>query len=219
MGHLNQLTDAQRHRGKFRGPFLEIGSRDYGSTMNLRDVFTDDTYVGIDMLEGKSVDFVLDLTRPFEEVDAALGGRHFGSVFCLSVLEHCSQPFTMAETITRLLRPGGAAYISVPYAWVFHGYPSDYWRFTHEGVKKLVPDLVFDEAECAFSTDIDGDFRPLDNELSRIHFSTTWHRKRGHAVRGLASGLLRGTRLAHWITRHRYVMPPTMVDMIGTKPQ
>ncbi len=220
MGDINQYHYVEQNRAKFRGHVLEVGSRDYGSTQNLRTLFSDREYVGIDMTEGKSVDLVLDLTRPFEEVDAALAGRRFGTVFCLSVLEHCSQPFVMADNITRLLEPDGVVCISVPFAWKFHGYPSDYWRFTHEGVKKLFPEIEFEPESACAVTDMTDDFRPVDEDLRRFRIAGSWHRKRGHYLRAVTADCLRlfGFMGAiRWLTRHRYLLPPTMIDMIGTR--
>ena len=96
-------------------------------------MFQGEDYLGVDMLEGRRVDKVVDFTHPFEEVDAAVEGRRFGTIICMSVLEHCDQPFLMAENITRLLVPGGSLVVSVPFVFKFHGFPSDYWRFTPEG--------------------------------------------------------------------------------------
>jgi len=221
MGFKNHELFIKRHQTRFRGPFLEIGAKDYGSTVNLRAMFPGETYVGIDMAEGKGVDLTLDLTRPFEEIDAALAGRRFGTVFCLSVMEHCAQPFLMADNITRLLAPGGMLYVSVPYAWKFHGYPSDYWRFTPEGVKKLFPGLAFDMAEARTSTDVVGDIQPVDEDLARIRISASWQREKGRFLRGLGAGmlsLLGALGLIAWLTRHRYLMPPTCIEMIGCAP-
>jgi SAM-dependent methyltransferase len=220
MGYKNHELFIRQHKEKFRGPFLEIGAKDYGSTVNLRAIFPGETYVGIDMEDGNGVDLVFDLTRPFDEIDKALAGRRFGSVFCLSVMEHCAQPFLMASNITQLLMPGGCLYISVPYAWKFHGYPSDYWRFTHEGVKKLFPDLAFDMTSARASTDVIGDFHPIDEDLCRMRISGGWQRKRGRTLRGIGASLLallgKGG-LFSWLTRHRYLMPPTCIEMIGVR--
>ncbi|MEE9212986.1 MAG: hypothetical protein V3U29_10060 [Phycisphaeraceae bacterium] len=73
----------------FEGPFLEIGSRKYNDACSLRSLFPHQHYVGINMPAGDDVDLVIDLTRPFDEIDAAFGGRRFGTICCLSVLEHC----------------------------------------------------------------------------------------------------------------------------------
>lgn len=61
----SQLKFVQAHRSELRGPFLEVGSRDYGSTQDLRALFSGETYVGVDLSEGKSVDRIVDLTLPF----------------------------------------------------------------------------------------------------------------------------------------------------------
>lgn len=222
MGFKNHELFIGQHRDRFEGPFLEIGAKDYGSTVNLRSLFPGETYVGIDMQDGKGVDRVLDLTSPFEEIDAALQGQRFGAIFCLSVLEHCAQPFLMAGNITKLLRPGGCLYVSVPHAWKFHGYPSDYWRFTHEGVRKLFPDLVFDMAIARTSTDVPGDFRPVDEDLCRTRLKGGWHRRRGHMLRGIGADMLAmlgAMGPLRWLTRHRYLMPPTCIEMIGVLPK
>ena len=142
MGDINQCQFVLRHKDALSGPFLEIGSRDYGSTQDLRSFFPGETYVGVDLSAGDSVDKVLDLTQPFEVIDEALEQQRFGTIFSLSVMEHCDQPFLMAENMTCLLKPGGRIVLSVPFAWKFHGYPSDYWRFTQEGVKKLFPKIT-----------------------------------------------------------------------------
>ena len=110
MGDLNHLLFVQKFRKELAGPVLEVGSRDYGNTQSLRPLFAGESYVGADIVEGDGVDLVLDLTRPFEEVSAGLEERRFRTIFCLSVLEHCEQPFRMAENITRLREPGGKVY-------------------------------------------------------------------------------------------------------------
>ncbi len=145
MGSINQLLFVKRHASELAGPFLEVGSKDYGNTQDLRSVFRGrGEYVGADIEAGPGVDVVLDFTRPFAEVDNQLAGRRFGTIFCLSVMEHCTQPFAMADNLTQLLLPGGKLCIAVPFAFQFHAYPSDYWRFTHEGIKILFPRLQFD---------------------------------------------------------------------------
>jgi len=222
MGFKNHELFIASHKSRFMGPFLEIGSRDYGSTVNIRSLFPGEPYIGVDMSAGKGVDKVIDFTLPFAELDQALEGLRFGTIFCLSVLEHCDQPFRMAENITRLLKPGGVLYVSVPYVWKFHGYPSDYWRFTHEGVKKLFPDLSFDMDVAQLSTDVEGDFRPVDENLSKLRIKGTWIRKnQGRFLRSLSGDLLAlGGKLGffRWLTQHRYLMPPTMIDMVGKLP-
>ena len=220
MGDPNQLSFINRNKSLFKGPFLEVGSHDYGETQALRPVFAGEgEYVGLDMIEGPGVDLTLDLTLPFDQIDAKLNGQRFGTIFCLSVMEHCAQPFLMAQNMTKLLAPGGRICISVPFAWEFHGYPSDYWRFTHEGVKLLFPDLAFDDSRDVWCTSRPGDFHPLDKQIGRIAYSTKPHFRAKRYLRGLCAGMFRFLAkigLFRWMAGYPYTLAPTGVFMIGT---
>jgi len=69
--------------------------------------------------------------------DTRLSDNSFDLVLCTQVLEHCQDPFRGIDEIQRILKPGGFAIISVPHIWFYHPHPSDYWRFTQEGVLQL----------------------------------------------------------------------------------
>ena len=66
MGDINQLDYIQTYREEFQSPILEVGLHDYGATQNLRSLFGNEDYVGIDMNGGAGVDLVLDLTQSFK---------------------------------------------------------------------------------------------------------------------------------------------------------
>jgi hypothetical protein len=71
------------------------------------------------------------------------------------------------------------------------------------------------------STDVVGDLRPVDEDLARIRISASWQREKGHFLRGIGAGLLSVLGvlgLTTWLTRHRYLMPPTCIEMIGCAP-
>lgn len=220
MGDLNQLLFIERHAPLLDGPYLEVGAKDYGSTQELGSVLRNPgRHVRVDLEPGERVDVVLDLTLPFDQIDGALGGERFGTVFCLSVLEHCTDPFGMAENLTRLLRPGGRICISAPFAWRFHGYPSDYWRFTHEGVKQLFGQLDFPPEMSVSATSRDGELKRLDRQIGKIPFASKPHRRAGHPLRGVTAkslALLAKLGVLRWLAGYRYVLAPTNVMMIGT---
>jgi len=221
VGDVNQRIFVEKFAERLSGPFLEVGSKDYGTTQDLRALFAvDQEYIGVDRAEGPGVDIVVDLTQDFQSVDARLQGRRFGTIFCLSVLEHCDQPFTMAENLTRLLKPGGWLCISVPFAWQVHAYPNDYWRFTPEGVRKLFPQIQFDMRESLAATSRQNDFRPLDDELGKISFSFSKHRAGGHTLRAISAKFLKvlsRVGVLSWLTGYRHVFAPTGVLMIGRR--
>lgn len=221
MGDINQLNFILRRAGQFCGPFLEIGSKDYGSTQDIRSIFSkQDEYIGLDMEAGPGVDMVLDLTSEFDHVDDKLGRRRFGTIFCLSVLEHCSNPFKMAENLTDLLKSDGKICLSVPFAWQVHGYPNDYWRFTPEGIKILFPQIQFDMMNCVAATSKQDDFRPLNDDLGKISFSFGSHRANGHILRGVSAKVLKVLSrigVLSWLTGYRHLFAPTGVLMIGAR--
>jgi hypothetical protein len=201
MGDLNQRLYVEARAARFAPPYLEVGSRgygrDYGSGQDLRGLFAErGEWLGVDLQPGPGVDIVQDLAAPWDVVDAALAGRRFGTVFCLSVLEHCRRPF----------------------AWKFHGYPSDYWRFTHEGVKQLFPGVAFADADTVLASERDRHTLPVDADMGRIPFSFGSWRRRGHPLRGLAAGGLRQLArlgLLRWLAGTRYVLVPSHLLMTG----
>lgn len=100
-------------------------------------------FVGIDLFPGLNVDVTADLCSPdFQSGHPELVGR-FGLVFASALLEHVADPFAAARNLSALIRPGGHLFCSGPWVWGYHGYPDDYWRFSHAGLAKLFPELVW----------------------------------------------------------------------------
>lgn len=93
-----------------------------------------DDALGVDMQHGDGVDIVHDMERPLPK---DLG--QFDHVVCVSVLEHCRQPWKVARTIESCLVREGTIYLSVPVVWRFHAYPNDYWRFLRGGIEVIFP--------------------------------------------------------------------------------
>lgn len=220
MGDINQLLYVKKYAECFKGPYLEVGSKDYGNTQDMRSLFAaKDEYIGVDMQAGAGVDVVANMTTEFSKIDETLGNRRFGTIFCLSVLEHCDQPFKMGENMTRLLAKGGKVVISAPFCWKLHGYPSDYWRFSPDGIRKLFPEIDFNEDQCFTCTAKKNDFRKLDNDLCRISFSLSRHQKDGHLFRGISAKFLRflsKIKIYDWLAGYSYVYPATNILMIGS---
>lgn len=145
MSDWNQRKFVLDNWKRIRGPILEIGSKWYGGTMqsNFRPDLPGREYVGTDLEEGRDVDVVCDITKT-DEVRDRLGVSRFHTVICLSVLEHCWQPFWAAQNIASVMAPGGILFLSVPFVWRQHGFPNDFWRFTPAGVRVLFPDFQVD---------------------------------------------------------------------------
>ena len=191
MGDINQLTYLKRVMPSVDGPVLEIGSKDYGSTSSFRDFYRVPEYVGIDMEAGKNVDLVVDLTQGTGE----LRRGHFTLGICCSVLEHVRRPWTFAEHLTDVMRPGGALYMSVPWVWRYHAYPDDYFRFSWRGVMELFP--AFTWSAICYSTNVPGEFVDITPENTGVDYSLAAH--------------------ADTPAGQRKYLPYLMVNMLGRK--
>src|SRR3954464_5771830 len=108
MGDRNQYRWVERHRARLRTPVLEIGSRHYAkeTSSDLRSLCAGHEYLGVDMSVGDNVDLVVDFTQSFVDVDRVLGGRRFGTILCLSVMEHVSDIVSFANNLTAITAPG-----------------------------------------------------------------------------------------------------------------
>jgi SAM-dependent methyltransferase len=158
VGDRNQRLFLTRALPSVEGPVLEVGSRDYGNTESFRDVYTQNEYVGVDLTPGDNVDRVFDLAAGVGELPEG----HFALAICCSVLEHVRRPWDAAANLTRLLRPGGAIYVAVPWVWRHHAYPDDYWRFSWRGIAELFPGIAW--TRMAYSTNVPEEFHELSRD-------------------------------------------------------
>lgn len=83
---------------------------------------------------------ILDYTTKVDLLKS-IKGKKYGLGICMDLLEHTSQPFIVAETITNSLKKNALLFVTAPFVWELHNYPKDYWRFTDEGLKALFPKL------------------------------------------------------------------------------
>lgn len=196
MGDVNQKLYLKKVLPSTEGPILEIGSKDHGNTVDFRSEFPGAPYLGIDMESGKNVDAVVDLTKiPMPDF---LPQSHFSLVICCSVLEHVRRPWLMAENITALLRPGGMAFVSVPWVWRYHPYPDDYFRFSWRGIMEIFPELEW--RHPAYSTNVEGEIFRIDMDAPGLDDRMAVHLKVGD-------------------NGNRKYLPYLMVQMIGRKPR
>jgi len=120
--------------------FLEIFNVE-GKKINLgsgpRRLARDVINVDIEQFEG--VDIVSDITKlPFADASVSM-------IVCDNVLEHVENPDSVLKEIYRILIPSGVAYISTPFLYPFHSSPSDYTRWTDQGLRKLCEDFTMVE--------------------------------------------------------------------------
>jgi SAM-dependent methyltransferase len=99
---------------------------------DLRPLFEGRPYTGTDMREGPGVDRVEDL-RSLSYADGEVG-----TALCLDTLEHCEDPPQACRELARVVGQGGVAVVSSVMLFGIHAYPSDYFRFTPEGLRSML---------------------------------------------------------------------------------
>ncbi|MCI0459254.1 MAG: methyltransferase domain-containing protein [Gemmataceae bacterium] len=91
--------------------------------------------VTFDAFPGPEVDIVGDIHQlPIDD-------NSFDCVFCTGTLEHVADPFQAVHEIHRVIKPGGIVHIDVPFIQGYHADPTDYWRFTLDGLKLLAKEF------------------------------------------------------------------------------
>ena len=125
---------------------------------------------GLEIEAGPGVDIVgsaLDL--PFEDETVDL-------IVTQEVLEHVPDPFLAMREIHRVLKPGGRAYVQLPFVIGFHPCPTDYWRFTDQGIIELAVQAGFDAPTARQSVGPATGFYRIAVEFFAILFSRPWSR-------------------------------------------
>jgi SAM-dependent methyltransferase len=63
---------------------------------------------------------------------------HFDAILCIAVLEHVANPEEVMAEMFRVLKPGGHIVLEVPFLQPEHKVPTDFQRYTRDGLELLV---------------------------------------------------------------------------------
>lgn len=116
------------------GRVMEVGTRRWGlEPTHHKAVFQKASeYVMVDFMDGDDVDVVSDL-HDLKEFD----NSSVDVFYAASVFEHVQYPWVAAGAIMRVLKAGGWGYVATHQTFPVHGYPSDYTRWTDNGLRSL----------------------------------------------------------------------------------
>ena len=81
------------------------------------------------------------LIRPDGRVDVP--DQSCDVVLSTQVLEHVVSPKTYLDECRRLLRPGGRVIVSTHGYWWYHPDPTDFWRWTGDGLRRQIEEAGF----------------------------------------------------------------------------
>lgn len=125
-----ELVDLHK-AGLLKGIVLNAGS-------GWRDVkhLVDGTVVNQDLSYPGDTRADLDIVSPLSEIPRDDGT--FDGVLCIAVLEHVENPAKALAELYRVTKPGGFLVCSVPFLQPEHKVPTDYQRYTRDGLETLL---------------------------------------------------------------------------------
>ena len=70
-------------------------------------------------------------------------------VLATEVFEHCPQPENVLKEISRVLKPGGVLFFTVPFLWNLHNIPNDEYRYTPFSLNRHLENSGFEQIELS----------------------------------------------------------------------
>lgn len=96
-------------------------------------------HVGADFAGNSDADILIDQNGTVECEDAS-----FDCVLSSQVLEHVTSPQQYLGEAERLLKPGGSLIVSTHGIWPYHPDPTDFWRWTADGLQAEIKRAGFE---------------------------------------------------------------------------
>jgi SAM-dependent methyltransferase len=131
----------ERYSSLYKGVLYDLGAGE----SPYRDFFLRhaDAYVAIDW-SGSLHETKPDIEANLNEA-LPIDSEVADTVVSLSVLEHLCEPQTMLNEAFRVLRPGGAIVLQVPFQWSVHEAPHDHYRYTPYGLEYIFKKAGFQD--------------------------------------------------------------------------
>lgn len=128
------------HAAAFEGEVLNAGAGD----RDLRSLVPGRVH-NQDIAEGlHSAD--IDIVSPLEQIPVE--DDFFDAIVCNAVLEHVSNPEEVMAEFARVAKPGAVLYLCVPFMQPEHPDPTDFQRYTIDGLKLLAERHGFEVREA-----------------------------------------------------------------------
>jgi len=149
MPDYNQIEFLKNNINYIKEPIIIIGSKEYdfdnyNFKIELNKLGQNDI-TGIDIQDGSGVDIVLDIcddqNKYFEKYL-----NFYNTIICMQMLYSVDNPFKAADNIYRLMNKNSTLLFSDVFVHRIHRIPTDYWRFSYDGHKKLFHKLNFDDS-------------------------------------------------------------------------
>lgn len=149
-----------------RGDVLDVGC----GSMPYRELIerSAERYDGLDVeVRHPDVRYVASATDMHEVPD-----DEYDTLLCSEVLEHVGEPEAALAEMARVVRPGGALVLSVPFLARLHEEPHDYYRYTEHGLEAMLGRNGFTVEQTEITGSV-GAF--LGHQVATAVIGSTWH--------------------------------------------
>ena len=113
----------------------------------------------------------------------------FAVIVSQETIEHVQEPYHAICEIYRVLEEGGVFYLQVPFIIGYHPGPTDFWRFSREGIRELVEQAGFTVEEIGIAVGPATGFYRIAVEFMSVTLSCPIPGLY-HIVKGLAAFIL-----------------------------
>lgn len=165
------LTEALAPRlaARASGTFLDAGA----GTQPFRSLVEPQIarYVAYD-IEARSED--VELIGSVEDMKA-VADDSVDTLLCSEVLEHVPHPAAAIAEFARIVPPGGALLLTVPFLARLHEEPYDFYRYTRHGLRTLLEEGGFEVDDLVETGSL---FSFVGHQVSVALLGLTWHRPR-----------------------------------------
>ena len=122
-----------RFSSELSGELLDVGcgSKPYLSIVHAK------SYIGLD-IDSPAVRMRNVADYLYDGEEFPFSDCRFDSILCNQVFEHVFNPISFIGEMNRVLKPGGALVLSVPFVWDEHEQPFDYARYSTFGLRFLL---------------------------------------------------------------------------------
>ena len=164
-----------KYSSLYRGVLYDLGAGE----SPYRQFFSNyvDQYIAVDWAgsyHDTNADIAADLNKPLP-IESAVAD----TVVSLSVMEHLCEPQMMLNEAFRILKPGGAMVLQVPWQWWIHEAPYDFFRYTPYALEYMFEKAGF--ADVAV--------------VPQSGFFTTWILKANY----FSTRFIRGPNVLRWL--------------------
>jgi SAM-dependent methyltransferase len=124
-------NDSPKVQKKIRSLLAELAPNDWGLNLGAGDTSLHPQMINLDVNPAPSVNVVVNSQiLPFKDNSLSL-------VISQEVIEHLPDPALTIREVLRVLKTGGKFYCQAPFIIGYHPGPTDFWRFTREGMAQL----------------------------------------------------------------------------------